>query len=220
MGENLVRRAGASAIMIGRYPPDPALEGRHLDEIARQRGEDPLDTAIELLLHGGASIVSFNMDEGDVEAFMRQPWTMTCTDGALVALGEGAEHPRAYGAFPRKIRMYVQERHVLTLEAAIHSMTGLPAAVYQVPDRGEIRVGAVADVLVFDPQKVVDVATYEKPHAYSKGMDYVFINGQAAIAAGQVVPRRSGHVLLRARRKAADPGGRPPSDCGLSLCLH
>jgi N-acyl-D-aspartate/D-glutamate deacylase len=97
--------------MIRHYPEDPTLEGRRLDEIAQQRSQDPLDTAIDMLLHGGASIVSFNMQEADVEAFMRQPWTMTCTDGALVALGEVAEHPRAYRAFPHKIRRYVLERH-------------------------------------------------------------------------------------------------------------
>jgi len=199
MAENLVRRAGAGAIMVSRYAPDPSLEGKRLDAIARQRSQEPLDVAIEMLINGGASIVSFNMEEQDVEAFMRQPWTMTCTDGALVKLGEGAEHPRAYGAFPRKIRHYVLERHVLTLEQAIHSMTGLAAAVFRLEDRGEIRAGAMADVVVFDPSTLADVATYQKPHAYSKGMDYVFVNGQAAIAAGKIVPARHGRVLRRRR---------------------
>jgi N-acyl-D-amino-acid deacylase len=199
MAQNLARRAGAGAIMIGRYAPQPELEGRRLDAIARQRSEDALDTAIDLLRHGGASIVSFNMDDQDVDAFMRQPWTMTCTDGALVAFGEGAEHPRAYGGFPRKIRLYVVERHVITLEAAIHSMTALPAAVYRLPDRGEIRQGAFADVVVFDPKNVLDAATYEKPHAYSKGMDHVFVNGREAATSGQVASHRYGRVLLRPR---------------------
>jgi N-acyl-D-amino-acid deacylase len=199
MADNLVRRAGASAILIGRYPPEPSREGRRLADIARAQAQDPLDTAIDMLLQGGASIVSFNMSEQDVDAFMRQPWMMTCTDGALVQLGDGAQHPRAYGAFPRKIRRYVLERHVLTLEEAIHSMTGLAAAVFRLKDRGEIREGAMADVVVFDPKTLADIATYEKPHAYSRGMDYVFVNGQAAIAEGQIIPRRFGRLLLRAR---------------------
>jgi N-acyl-D-amino-acid deacylase len=197
MQDNLTRRAGANAIMISHYPPDPSLEGKRLDEIAKQRMQDPLDTAIDMLIKGGAGIVSFNMNEKDVEAFMQQPWTMTCTDGALVEFGKGAEHPRAYGAYPRKIRRYVLERHTVTLEQAVHSMTGLAAAVFRIKDRGEVRTGAYADVLVFDPKTITDVATYEKPHAYSKGMDYVFVNGQAAIADGKLVPKRSGRVLLR-----------------------
>src|SRR5690606_689387 len=127
MTPNLERRGGPHAIMIRGYAPDPSLEGRRLDDIAKERGEDPLDTAIELLINGGASIVSFNMSEDDIEALMRQPWTMTCTDGALPVFGAGSEHPRAYGAFPRKVRRYVFERGAITLEKAIHSSTGLTA---------------------------------------------------------------------------------------------
>ncbi len=199
MVDNLARRGGANSIMIRHYPPDPSLEGKRLDEIAKQHLQDPLDTAIDMLIKGGAGIVSFNMNEKDVEAFMQQPWTMTCTDGALVKFGEGGEHPRAYGTFPRKLRRYVMERHVITLEQAVHSMTGLTAAVFRIKDRGELRAGAFADVLVIDPKTVADVATYEKPHAYSKGMDYVFVNGQAAIAEGKLLPKRSGRVILRGK---------------------
>jgi N-acyl-D-amino-acid deacylase len=197
MVDNLARRGGANSIMIRHYSPDPSLEGKRLDEIAKQRQQDPLDTAIDMLIKGGAAIVSFNMNEKDVEAFMQQPWTMTCTDGALVKFGEGGEHPRAYGSYPRKLRRYVLDRHVITMEQAIHSMTGLAAAAFRIKDRGELRVGAFADVLVIDPKSVTDVATYEKPHAYSKGMDYVFVNGQAAIAGGKLEPKRFGRVILR-----------------------
>jgi N-acyl-D-amino-acid deacylase len=199
MVENLARRGGANSIMIRHYPPDPSLEGKRLDEIAKQRQQDPLDTAIDMLIKGGAAIVSFNMNENDIDAFMQQPWTMTCTDGALVKFGDGGEHPRAYGSYPRKLRRYVLDRHVITMEQAIHSMTGLAAAAFRIKDRGELRVGAFADVLVIDPKTVTDVATYEKPHAYSKGMDYVFVNGQAAIAGGKLESRRFGRVILRGR---------------------
>ena len=199
MAKNLERRAGANAIMIRGYKADPSLEGKRLDEIAKKRLQDPLDTAIDMLIKGGAGIVSFNMNEKDVEAIMKQPWTMTSTDGALVPFGEGAEHPRAYGAFPRKIRRYALDRGVISMEKAVYSSTGLTAKVFGIPDRGLLRPGAYADILVFNPKTITDVATYEKPHAYSRGMDYVFVNGQPAVVGGKLMPKRYGRLLLRQR---------------------
>jgi len=199
MVENLARRAGANAIMISSYSADPSLEGMRLDEIARRDLKDPLDTAIDLLIKGGAGIVSFNMNEEDLELLMKQPWMMTSSDGALVTFGEGAEHPRAYGAYPRKLRRYVLDRNVISMAQAIHASSGLPAQVFAIPDRGLIKPGYYADVLVFDPETIRDVATYPKPHAYSVGMDYVFVNGQAALAEGEVTAERAGRVILRGR---------------------
>ncbi len=198
MAENLARRAGANAIMIRRYAADPSLEGRRLDEIARSRAQDPLDTAIDMIIAGGAPIVSFNMSEQDIEALMKQPWMMTSTDGNLVEFGTGAEHPRGYGAFPRKIRRYALERNVISLEQAIHASTGLTAKVLGISDRGELRPGAYADVVVFDPETIRDTATYEKPHAYAEGMDHVLVNGRPAITDGRLVANRAGRVLRRA----------------------
>lgn len=197
MVRNLARRAGANAIMIRTYAADPSLEGKRLDEIARARGQDPIDTAIDMLKKGGAGIVSFNMNENDVEALMKQPWTMTSTDGGLVTFGKGAEHPRAYGAFPRKLRKYTLDKPVVSMAQSIHSMTGLPAHVFKIPGRGELKAGNFADVVVFDPKTVRDVATYEKPHAYSLGMNYVFVNGKASIWNNEVTPEHNGKVLLR-----------------------
>lgn len=200
MAPNLERRAGPGAIMIRRFAADPSLEGKRLDEIGRLMGKDPLDAAIDMLMRGGAPTVSFNMSDKDVEAFMRQPWTMTSTDGGLPEFGKTSEHPRAYGAFPRKIRNYVLDKPVIGMAQAIHAATGLPAKVFNIPDRGALREGAFADVIVFDPATVRDTATYEKPHAYAQGMDYVFVNGRAAIAGGKAVPERFGRVLLRTPR--------------------
>ena len=183
--------------MISAFEADPSFDGKRLDDLARARGEDPLDTAIHILLHGDAGATSFNMDEKDIVAFMRQPWTMTCTDGGLVPFGEGYTHPRAYGTFPRKLRRYVLDRHVVTMAQAIRSMTGLAAQVYGIPGRGVLKRGNYADVVVFDPRTVRDVATYERPHAYSVGMRYVFVNGAAAVADGAVTPERHGRVLSR-----------------------
>lgn len=196
---NLERRAGANAIQIRRYEPDPSLEGRRLDDIARELGQDPLDTAIDMLIEGGAAIVSFNMNEDDVERIMRQPWNMTSSDGGLTEFGEGAVHPRNYGAFPRKIREYVMERGVITLEQAVYSSSGLPATVLGITDRGFIRPGAYADILIFDPEEVRDTATYDEPHSYSEGMHYVFVNGRPAVAEGEVTQDRHGRLLQPVR---------------------
>ena len=199
MAINLQRRAGANAILIGSYAPDRALEGKRLDEIARARGMDPLEVAIAMLEKADAGIISFNMSENDIEALMKQPWMMTSTDGALVKFGTGSEHPRAYGAFPRKLRRYALDRHVISLEAAIHSSSGLPAQVFAIPDRGVIRPGAFADIIVFDPATVTDTATYTRPHSYATGIDNVFVNGTAAVVGGRIAPTRGGRILLRTR---------------------
>lgn len=196
---NLARRAGAANIQIRTFAPDRSLEGQRLDALARARLAEPVDVAIDLIAAGSVSIVSFNMQESDIRAFMVQPWTMTCSDGELVALGEGVPHPRSYGPYSRKLRKYVVEEKVLTLERAIHSMTGLPAAVFRVRGRGEIRPGAFADVVVFDLAAVRDRATYEKPHQLSEGMRFALVNGQVALADGHPSPSRAGRVLRRER---------------------
>jgi N-acyl-D-amino-acid deacylase len=197
MVENLARRAGPGNIQIRSHHAMPAWEGRRLDAIARDRAQEAVDTAIDIVIAGGASIVSFNMDEADIRAFMVQPWTMTCSDGELVTMGEGVPHPRSYGPFPRKLRRYVVEQKVLTLERAIHSMTGLPAAVFRVRDRGVIRVGAYADIVVFDLADVRDRATYDDPHQLSEGMRHVLVNGRSAIVEARPTRDRAGRILTR-----------------------
>ncbi len=199
MLENLERRAGAANLQIRSHAADRSLEGQRLDAIARARLAEPVDVAIDLILAGGAQIVSFNMQEADIRAFMVQPWTMTCSDGELVVPGEGVPHPRSYGPYPRKLRRYVFDAPVLTLERAIHSMTGLPAQVFRVRDRGVIRPGAVADLVLFDPKTVRDLATYEQPHRMSEGMKQVFVNGRPAFVDGHLTAERNGIVLFPRR---------------------
>ncbi len=202
MVEGLARRGGADRIMFRRYVPDPSIEGRYLSELAEERGQDPIDVATDLIRGGNVSIVSFNMHHRDVETLMRQPWTMTSSDGDLVPLGQGVPHPRSYGAFARKIRVYVKEKGVVTLEEAVRSMTFLPAAVFHLPDRGVLRRGAAADVVVFDLERVRDVATFNDPHHYSEGMVHVLVNGRFAIRDGSFTGVRAGEVL----RKTGRPG--------------
>lgn len=197
MIENLARRAGAENIQLRTFKADPSLEGLRLDAVARKKLVEPVDAAIEIIRQGGASIVSFNMDERDLRAFMTQPWAMTCSDGELVGPGEGVPHPRSYGPFPRKIRRYVIEEKIITLEQAIHSMTGLPATVFRLRDRGAIRIGAVADIIVFDLATVRDRATYTQPHQLSEGMQQVFVNGRLSLVDGRLTDARAGRVLSR-----------------------
>jgi N-acyl-D-aspartate/D-glutamate deacylase len=195
MKENLERRGGAARLQITRHRAEPAIEGRTLEDVARMRGQDPIDAAIAIIRTGGAGVVSFNMLDADVDLFMQQPWTMTCSDGDLVRMGEGVPHPRAYGTFPRKLREYALDRHVIGLEDAIRSMTSLPATVFQLRGRGVIRPGAFADLVVFDPATVRDLATYEKPHQLSQGIVYVLVNGQLAVDDGRLTDGTYGVVL-------------------------
>jgi len=195
--ENLDRRGGAAQLQFQRYAPDPSIEGRSLQSVADERGQAPADLALQLLERGDAGLVSFNMSDADIETFMKQPWMMTCSDGGLVEMNIGVPHPRYYGSFSRKIRKYVVEDSVITLEVAIRSMTSLPASVFRVQHRGMLRVGERADVVVFDIARLRDRATYDQPHQLSEGMVHVFVNGRAAVSDGQFTGQLAGRVLTR-----------------------
>lgn len=195
--ENLRRRGGPAAVQIAFHKANRALEGRTLEAIAKERGVSPEQAALDILATGGASIVSYNMSEEDIAEIMRKPYTMTSSDGALTAMGEGMPHPRNNGAFARKLARYVRERQVIGLEAAIRSMTSLPAAVFGMKDRGVIREGAAADIAVFDPARVRDRATYTDPHQMAEGMDYVLVNGVPVISEGRFTDARPGKVLRK-----------------------
>ena len=197
MEANLARRGGADRLQFRRFRPDPSIEGRTLEEVADARALHPLDAALELIGEGGASVVSFNMNDDDIAAFMTRPWTLTASDGALPEWQVGVPHPRAYGTFPRKLRKYVLEDGTVSLEAALRSMTSLPAHVFGFGDRGQLREGAIADIVVFDLDEVRDLATYTDPHQLSQGMVHVFVNGTAAIRDGAFTGERPGRVLRR-----------------------
>jgi len=190
---------GADRIQIRTFPPDTSLEGVRLNEIAQQRGLDPIDTTIEMLkeAEGSVSIVSFNMHGSDMEAFMTQPWRMTASDGDLVPMGEGVPHPRSYGTFPRMLADYSRDEQIVPLSKAIHSMTGLPATVHRLDDRGFLRQGMVADIVVFDLEGLADVATFTEPHQLAEGIEYVFVNGELALDDGEFTDVLSGRVLNR-----------------------
>ncbi len=197
---NIARRGGAETLMVSRYRPDPSFEGQRLSALAAAHDATPEEFALQMLEKGDAGLVSFNMSEEDIELIMRQPWTMTCTDGDLVQLGVGKPHPRAYGAFPRKLKRYVHERGAVDLASAIRSMTTLPATIFGLKDRGQIRVGAYADVLIFDLAGVSDAATYQDPHQLAQGMNDIIVNGRVVRRDGRFDAALPGRVLVPERR--------------------
>jgi N-acyl-D-amino-acid deacylase len=200
IGKNFERRGGPDKLVISFYPPDRSLEGKSLAEVARARKEPPEEAVLDLLVKSDAGLVSFNMSGSDVDVIIRQPFTMTCSDGGLVAFGDGKPHPRGNGAFARKLRVYVNERHVIDLPFAIHSMTGLPASVYRMKDRGVLKPGAWADVLVFDPASVRDTATYTDPHRMAEGIQYAIVNGVVVRDGGTFTGTLPGQVVAPERR--------------------
>ncbi len=179
---------------------DPKLAGKSLGDITRERGvpvtiENASETAMQLQHRGSCSAVYHAIGEDDVERIMRSPYTMIASDGGIPVLGEAAPHPRNYGTFARVLGVYVRERHVLTLEDAVRRMSGMPAARLKFGDRGILRPGMKADVVVFDFAHVEDKSTFEKPHQYSTGFRDVLVNGKAVLRGGKVTSQRGGRVL-------------------------
>jgi N-acyl-D-amino-acid deacylase len=197
--ENIRRRGGPGSLVVAHYAPDHALEGRSVADIAAARGLAPEDAVLDVISRANASIVSFNMSERDIEHIMRQTYTMSSSDGGLVLMTEGRPHPRNYGAFPRKLARYVRERGVVSLEFAVRSMTTLPALVFDLRDRGVIREGAWADLVVFDLEAVRDTATYTNPHQLAEGMSFVLVNGTVVVDDGAFTGARPGKVIRRGR---------------------
>jgi N-acyl-D-amino-acid deacylase len=183
----------------------PALNGKNLADWAGQRGmaptpENGADLVIEAQLKGGASMIYHVLDEQDVQRIMAHPQVMIGSDGRLARMGdETSPHPRAYGTFPRVLGRYSRDLKVLPLEAAVHKMSGQSAKRLGLRDRGVLRAGTFADVVVFDPATIADKSTFEKPHQYSVGVDYVFVNGRAAVDKGTFTDVRSGRVLKRTK---------------------
>ena len=204
---NIVNDRGGndlSRVQFARVPWDRSLEGRTLTDLAEREGLDPTPAngaklVIEVVRRGGASAIFHAMDQGDVDRIMAHPFTMIASDGRLTRPGEGHPHPRWYGTFPRVLGRYVRERGVLSLPDAVRKMTALPAERMGLRDRGQVREGWYADLVVFDPQRVLDRATFSDPHRYPVGIDWVMVNGRLAVEAGAYHDVRSGRVLKRGR---------------------
>jgi dihydroorotase/N-acyl-D-amino-acid deacylase len=177
------------------------LQGQSIEAIARARGREPIETLLDILVEDGAQahVAAFGMQERDVVVALRAPWVAICNDSAGTSpqgpLGLEHPHPRAYGTFPRILRRYVRESHELSLEEALRKFSALPAARLHLADRGVLKAGLAADVVVFDQQEITDRATYAEPNQLSVGMRFVLVNGVAVIADGRETLRLPGRVL-------------------------
>jgi len=178
--------------------------GKRLDEIAEQRGQDPLDATLDLLIEeqGQVSCVLWAMSEDDVREFLKHPLGCLGTDGLAFApygpLSQGAPHPRCYGTYPRFLGRYVRDEGLLPMEEAIRKCTSLPASRLRLADRGRLAEGCCADVVVFDPERIAERGEYGRPHAYPEGIDLVIVNGHVAARAAETAPERAG-VVIRLR---------------------
>lgn len=190
-------------VQFGRVSWDESLEGKTLFDWAERSGvglslEAAAKLVIEGELNGGASMIYHVIDEGDVRRIMAHPQTMIASDGRLTQPGDGVPHPRAYGTFPRVLGEYVRVQKVLTLENAVHKMTGMPAARMGLSgQRGCLAAGCFADIAVFDAATVGSPATFTAPHQYAVGIPFVFVNGVAMVDRGQFTEAKAGRVLRR-----------------------
>ncbi|MFL6352807.1 MAG: amidohydrolase family protein [Bryobacteraceae bacterium] len=196
---------GPEAILVSvvQNPKLLPLQGKTIAEIAKAQKKDPIDTVFDLLIDDpGMSVAVFGMSEQDVAYALKQPWVSIDNDSQGTApegiLGQEHPHPRAYGTFPRILRKYVRDEKLLTLADAIRKFSALPAQRMRLTDRGVLKQGMWADITIFDPVTIRDIATFENPNQLSVGMEYVLVNGVPVIAGGKMTNALPGHVLRRA----------------------
>ena len=199
--------------MVASYTPDPSRNGLSIADLAEKlRGSralgDQLEVAREMLRAGGAQMVYHMMGDADVTRIMKHPQVSIASDASINTPGEGRPHPRGYGNTVRVLAKYVRRDHVLTLADAVRKMSALPAAHFGFADRGLVRVGYGADLVLFDARRVEDTATFEAPHAYPEGMPHVLVNGVFVVRDGKHTGARPGVVLRR--RPAERPTAAAP----------
>jgi N-acyl-D-amino-acid deacylase len=185
---------------VASYRANPEFNGKNIAEITQQvRGKKKVDNQIDQILEmydkGGASMVYRVMDETDVQNIMRQPFTMIASDSGVREFGAGVPHPRGYGNNARVLGRYVRDLKIITLEDAIRKMTSLPAQSFNLRDRGQIREGFAADIVIFDETKVTDRATFEQPHQYAEGFSTVIVNGKIVFDGTKMTGLMPGQAL-------------------------
>jgi N-acyl-D-aspartate/D-glutamate deacylase len=189
-------RDGGESLVIANFSPERSWQGKSLAAIAKETGRTPLEVTLDIMSRGGAQVVSFGMNEDEVRLFMREPFVATASDGSAQSLDSEAQpHPRSFGCFPRKIGYYAIEGKVLPLAQAIRSASGLPADILGLPERGYLRPGYFADVVVFDPATFRDQATFAKPLVWSTGVKLLFVNGQVAVEDGKPTEKLAGRAI-------------------------
>lgn len=191
---------GAQNVLITRYEADPSFEFKTLEAMAQQKNTTPIDLFLGIMKNGGANIVCHSMNQADVDTFYRAPMVMVASDGGI-----DSRHPRKAGTFTRVLGRLVRERSLLTLEEAVRKMSAMPAARLRLPDRGLVREGYKADLVIFDPQKVVDHANFQQPDRLSEGISLVLVNGVAVWNNGSVTGELSGVVLTGSGLRPRSP---------------
>jgi len=181
---------GPANITIVSCRAHPDYEFKTMDEVAKQEKTSPVELYMQIVRDGGAGVVCHSMKDADIRMFYRQPWVMVSSDGGI-----GSRHPRGAGSYPRVLGQYVRELGWLSLPEAIRKMTSFPAARFRLNDRGLIRTGFKADVVLFDPARIIDRATFRDPQLIADGVKRVFVNGQEVWVDGSVTANRPGHAL-------------------------
>lgn len=189
-----------SYAVVAYYAPDTAYNGKSIEAINLMMGrkhkvKEEANTVMDLMMNGGASAVFHGMSEDDVKRIMQYPFNMFASDATIRILNSGMPHPRGYGTNARVLAKYVREEKVIPLEEAIRRMTSLPAQKFQLRDRGLIKEGMAADIVIFDENQVKDISTYEKPHVYSTGFHFVIVNGVLTVDQEKHTGARAGRAL-------------------------
>ncbi|MEP7132491.1 MAG: D-aminoacylase [Acidobacteriota bacterium] len=192
---------GADRVTISRCKAHPEYENRTLQEIAAAESTTPVALFSRLVKEGGANVIGHSMREEDVLAFYRQPWVMVASDGGI-----GSRHPRGTGTFPRVLGRFVREKGILSLPEAVRKMTSMPARRLKLADRGTLRPGARADLVLFDPARVTDRSTFAAPETLSEGIRLVMVNGETVWEDGKATGKRPGKVLRLVPRRADGRG--------------
>lgn len=210
MIQNLTSRGQKdfSYAQVASYRPDPSFNGKNISEITllvRHKGgvEEEAEQMMDMLLAGGAAMVYHAMSDVDIDRIFQQPFTMVAADAGVIDIkDDSVPHPRAFGDNPRALGVYVREKKLVTLEDGIRKMTSLPAQTFGLWDRGVLRPGMAADIVVFDEKTIADAATYKAPKQFPTGIDYVIVNGKAVVEGGHHTGERPGKILYGPGRRS------------------
>jgi N-acyl-D-amino-acid deacylase len=189
-----------SYAVVANHRADTSYNGKSIEQVNLMKGrkhnaKQEAETIMDMMMVGGASMVFHGMGDEDIKRIMKYPFNMFASDASIRVFGEGVPHPRGYGTNARVLSKYVRDEKVITLEEAIRRMSSLPAQKFGLKNRGILKEGFAADVLVFDEKNVQDLSTFEKPHQYSKGFDYVIVNGEVVVSKGDHLGTRSGKAI-------------------------
>lgn len=199
IARNFCSGSGPDRLIIGRYPPEPEYGGKSFAEISQMTGLDPAEVALRVVKSFHPQLITYSMTEEDLQTIMKAPFVMVGSDGRALCpdgiLSSGPPHPRSFGTFPRVISRYALYKRAITIEDAIRKMTSMPAGRLNIKDRGYVKPGFKADIVVFDPGVIADRATFDSPRLYPSGIEYVVVNGKTVVAEGKHTGAMSGIPL-------------------------